>query len=258
MDGLIKAGYNVLLHDSIGFGFSDKPKIDFGYSIHDHADVALEYFKMQELEGDCVFVAHDMGNSILTEILARLHRQGQASGLYRITQVVFTNGGMAMEAANLRLSQRILTSRYSEYFNEILVKLDLGWIEAQQLRSVWAPTAGPKVRDHQINLLQTLNRHKGGNAIYYKTIRYLYDRYACEDRWMTALRHLQHSIRIHILWGHADSVAPATIPPLIVSKANLTHTGVKPKYYRDKGHFWQMEDEQGLFWSEAVLNATFN
>ena len=73
-ESLRDLGYNVMLHDHVGFGFSDKPFQGFGYSIHDHADVALAYWRQRGVSGRCIIVGHDMGDSILTEILARYER----------------------------------------------------------------------------------------------------------------------------------------------------------------------------------------
>lgn len=60
--GLQQLGYDVILHDHVGFGFSDKPASGFGYSIHDHADVALAFYKSMEkyIVNPCVFISHDM------------------------------------------------------------------------------------------------------------------------------------------------------------------------------------------------------
>jgi hypothetical protein len=60
--GLQSLGYDVILHDHIGFGFSDKPMTGFGYSIHDHADVALAFYESvkDDIRGPVVFIAHDM------------------------------------------------------------------------------------------------------------------------------------------------------------------------------------------------------
>lgn len=61
-EGLQSLGYDVLMHDHVGFGFSDKPLTGFGYSIHDHADVALAFYESlwPDIRGPIVFISHDM------------------------------------------------------------------------------------------------------------------------------------------------------------------------------------------------------
>lgn len=61
-EGLQQLGYDVILHDHVGFGFSDKPFSGFGYSIHDHADVAQAFYDslQSEIRGPSVFISHDM------------------------------------------------------------------------------------------------------------------------------------------------------------------------------------------------------
>ena len=64
---------NVFVHDQLGFGLSDKPALNFTYSIAEAADNSLIMWRKAGLRSAHV-VAHDMGDTILTEILARRHR----------------------------------------------------------------------------------------------------------------------------------------------------------------------------------------
>lgn len=62
----------LVLFDHVGFGFSDKPKVDYDYTLHDHAENALKLMQILNIEAAHI-VAHDMGDSVLTEILSRRH-----------------------------------------------------------------------------------------------------------------------------------------------------------------------------------------
>ena len=61
--------YRIVVHDHLGFGFSDKPD-SLTYSLIDQADVALELWRKLGLKQVSI-LAHDYGTSIAKEILAR-------------------------------------------------------------------------------------------------------------------------------------------------------------------------------------------
>lgn len=64
------ASKRLVFFDHLGFGFSDKPRTDYEFSIHDHAENALALLQMLHIKSAHI-VAHDMGDSVLTEILYR-------------------------------------------------------------------------------------------------------------------------------------------------------------------------------------------
>mmetsp|Transcript_11738 Transcript_11738/g.17782 ORF Transcript_11738/g.17782 Transcript_11738/m.17782 type:complete len:365 (+) Transcript_11738:58-1152(+) len=268
-DTLTKLGYNVVMHDHIGFGFSDKPVHGFGYSVQDHADVALAYWKEIGLSGDCLFVAHDMGDSILNEILARYDRDTATlpSGM-RIKGVVFSNGGMSLQGANPRLSQRIMMSHYGEAFNKLTTGLDanhvvfrqqLGSVFASHIRAASGESSVGRMRNHQMNMMMDLLYFKGGIHLLWKTIRYIHDRHACEDRWLSALSRVGKSIPVYFLWGQDDAVAPPVIPHLVIARSNLTYSNgnqLEPTFLPKRGHFLMMEEGDGISWAEAIVDLT--
>ena len=61
--------FTVIAPDMIGMGFSAKP-VAYGYSVADHADVheaLLEHLNIDQ----CHVLAHDLGDSVGQELLAR-------------------------------------------------------------------------------------------------------------------------------------------------------------------------------------------
>ena len=66
VDELALSG-DVVAFDHVGFGFSDKPVSGFTYSIFEHADVASRLLLDLGLR-HIVLVAHDMGDTITTEV----------------------------------------------------------------------------------------------------------------------------------------------------------------------------------------------
>ena len=61
--------YRVIIHDHLGFGFSDKP-LTYSYALKDQATIALLLWKQLGIKKVILF-AHDYGTSVATEIIAR-------------------------------------------------------------------------------------------------------------------------------------------------------------------------------------------
>lgn len=98
----------IIAFDFVGFGFSEKPVLKkFTYSLFDQADVALDVWKKLGLKG-CHVLAHDMGTSVLTEILARINENRPYWLSNGLKSVTFTNGGMVLSKAKLRFGQKAL------------------------------------------------------------------------------------------------------------------------------------------------------
>jgi pimeloyl-ACP methyl ester carboxylesterase len=89
--------YRVVLHDHLGFGFSDKPK-NIAYSLMDQADRALELWKQLGLTKVTLF-AYDYGTSVATEIIAR-HNAGELN--LEIEKLILCNGSIHIELSQLR------------------------------------------------------------------------------------------------------------------------------------------------------------
>src|SRR6266550_7075287 len=60
----------VLAPDFLGFGLSDKPR-DHDYTLHWQADLVEELVRRRAEGGPVFLVAHDMGTSVATELMAR-------------------------------------------------------------------------------------------------------------------------------------------------------------------------------------------
>ena len=72
--GLLEKDFCVVMFDHVGFGFSDKPAgPEYIYSIFTAAENALELWRQLKVHSAHI-VSHDMGDSIVTEILSRRQR----------------------------------------------------------------------------------------------------------------------------------------------------------------------------------------
>ena len=85
----------VIACDMLGFGLSDKPRS--GYTFFRQADIQMALLdKLGVSEFDVV--AHDYGDTVAQELLARANEQGAAFGLGR---VLLLNGGIGHRTGKL-------------------------------------------------------------------------------------------------------------------------------------------------------------
>lgn len=230
----------VLVFDHVGFGFSDKPNINFSYSIIEHADQALMLWRALNIS-TAHLIAHDMGDSIVTEILNRRRLQLLPPPFDNfLRSVTFTNGGMMVEHIGFRLSQRLLLLPYvGKALTRLNAALRIESFTHQQLASIWGHSeAGRSARDKDIADLIALNTYRGGNLLMHKMIHYLRDRFVFEPRWLRAVQELDVPCRI--LWGDSDAVAPVAI----ATNLHRLAPHCELKFMKTVGHFLMLESPQ--------------
>ena len=101
----------IVVPDMIGFGQSDKPKegtYKDNYSLMRQADMYEAVARAEGLK-EVVLVAHDMGTSVATELMAR-DLQGRLD--FDLQRVVLSNGSVILERATLRPIQNVLRGRF--------------------------------------------------------------------------------------------------------------------------------------------------
>lgn len=247
VDGLLGHFKRVVLLDMLGYGFSDKPESDYSYSLVPQADVVLAVWQHLGIKGGHI-LSHDMGTSVLTEIVARhVNQQLPAWFNLGIQSLTFTNGSMALEFANLRLMQKLLLnkkigpviSRAARYslFRKTIMSANGAPIDESDIESLW-----------QNCLMQ--DGHKKNHHI----IRYLNDRKRYEKtRWLPALAIASNTVPTHICWGTADNVASVAMAQYlkedICPNATLT---LMPNV----GHFCQITSPE--LWLKSVLEFYYN
>ena len=238
--------------DHLGFGFSDKPTDNFVYSMADHAENALDLLRQLGIRRAHV-VAHDMGDSVLTEILARRQR-GLLPDYFDdfFKSVTFTNGGMRYDLIQFRLSQRLLQIPYVGEFlaSDVASRLPesvLRKINQQQLSEIWGNGDEAMKQEDMANIFE-INRYKGGNKLFHKTVSYLSDRKRFEPRWLASLSKLD--IPCMLLWGDSDAVSPTTIPKSLAMDF-LPHHLVTGKTLQGTGHFLMLERPRD--WAQLII-----
>ena len=231
VEGLLKTFDRIILFDMLGYGLSDKPEKNYSYSLLEQADTAFTVWKHFGINGGHL-LAHDMGVSVATEILFRheinLLPASFSEGLQSIT---FTNGSMVLEMAELRITQKILLSKYGK----LMSKVNNYSLFKQQVISA---NGNKNLNEKEIQILWEASTLKDGNKKVYQTIKYLNDRKQFEKtRWLPALG--QTKLQIHLCWGEDDAVAKVAMAHYLKKEVctNATLTIMK-----DLGHFCQLDN----------------
>lgn len=232
----------IVCWDSLGFGFSDKPHENFTYSIYEHADVALEVWKQLGISGAHV-LAHDMGDTIFTEILCRLHLNRPYWMTEGILSATFTNGGMVMKHTHMGPGQIILLSPLKSLAVQILGGNYK--IFGSQISSA---NGNNNLTNENIQSMFSQFFDNKPKAVIWKVVQYYKERHRFEHvRWLPILSQLD--IPIHIAWGTDDknngSESALYIKENFAPQAKIT-------LMNGLGHFCQIQNPQ--LWSEYMLD----
>ncbi len=241
LNGLSTYFERIVLFDFPGYGFSDKPKIGYTYSLLEQADIALQVWKSYEITGGHL-LAHDMGNSVGTELVAREVEKSLPKWFSNgFKSYTLTNGSIVLEFSELRITQKILLTR----FGGLLSLLSNKWLFHNQIKSAHG---NAPLSEIEISRLWSLHLQKNGRTVTHHTIKYILDRKRYEaKRWLPALAQTQ--VPIHLCWGDSDQVAKVEmahyLKEKICPKAILT-------VMEGVGHFGQLGSP--TIWLKAVLS----
>ena len=232
--------YRVVVHDHVGFGFSDKP-IDYSYSLIDQTDIALSLWKILNIES-AIILAHDYGTSIATELLAR-----DNAGLcpIKIQQLVLCNGSMHIELAKLRFMQKLLRNRF---IGKLVAKISNKKILGKNLKNIYFDQS--KISQDEIDTIWAMMTHNNGKEVLARVSRYTFERHTLWYRWIGALKQTQ--VPIKIVWPENDPIAIAEMAKVIEKETKNS----KLIWLQELGHFPMLEAPE--YWSNKVLLAINN
>ncbi len=215
-----------LAFDFLGFGLSDKPR-DHTYTLAWQADLA-EALVDRHLGGGPVFcVAHDMGTSVATELMAR-DLEGRLG--MELAGVLLFNGSIVIERASLTRSQRLLRGP----LGPLAARLANERVFRHEFAALFSPghPLGEEEADDQWSLLA----HEGGHHLGHRLIRYLGERARFAARWHGAVR--DWSGALSLAWGLRDPVATVSVLDALLELRPGAHTD----RLEGLGHYPQIED----------------
>jgi pimeloyl-ACP methyl ester carboxylesterase len=224
----LETEHAALAPDFLGFGLSEKPR-DHDYTLHWQADLVEELVRREPEAGPVFIVAHDMGTSVATELIAR---DLEGSLGLDITGVLLLNGSMIQDAASPTLGQRLLRSAVGPLFS----RLSSERFFRQQFGSIFSP--GHPLTDEEAEDQWALVCAGGGRTLNHKTIRYMEERFRHAERWHGALRDWPRPLSL--AWGMLDPVATERVLGAVAElrpAAGVTR-------FEDLGHYPQIEDAQ--------------
>lgn len=192
------AGRAWLTLDFLGFGLSDKPR-PHRYSLLEQADI-VQSVVAESAQGPVVLVAHDMGTSVSTELLAR-DLQGHLP--FELQKVVLSNGSVILRRASLRPIQKVLRGPLGPLLARLSNKATFSR-EFGRLFSASHPLSAEEA-DAQWALM-SYNR---GHRIAHLLISYLDERERYAERWHGAVRDWPKPLSF--LWALDDPVATTNV-----------------------------------------------
>ena len=228
--------YRVVIHDHLGFGFSDKP-LKYSYSLIEQADIALQLWKQLSLT-NVTLLAHDYGTSIATEILAR---QNKKQINLQIDELILCNGSMHIELSKLRTIQKLLKNKIT---GKWVAKLTNYTIFKKNMRNVYLDKT--KATEAELKEMWLQLEQNNGRKIIHFLSNYINERYYFWHRWIGALK--ETNIKTKIIWAKNDPVAVAVIADLLATEiANNNLYWIK-----NCGHFPMLEKPEE--WIEKILS----
>ena len=227
--------YRVIIHDHLGFGFSDKP-LNYSYSLLDQADLALQLWQLLGVK-KVHLLAHDYGTSVATEIIARNNNNELTIEIENLT---LCNGSMHIELSQLRTIQKLLKNKW---LGKYVAKLTTYAIFSKNLRNVYFDKT--KVSNNELKDMWMQLEYNEGRKVIHKLSQYINERYTYWNRWIGALK--ETNLQTNIVWAKNDPVAVPAIARLIATEISNN----KLFWIENTGHFPMLENPDE--WLNCIL-----
>ena len=185
--------FTVIAPDMIGMGFSAKP-FAYGYAVTDHADMHEALLAKLGVTSAHI-LAHDLGDSVGQELLARHEFGGQAYGSLRIESITWLNGGLFNEAYTPRLMQKLMSRTP---LGDIMSPLQGSPLSRRLVEPTINEMFGvnTKPSPQLMAKFHQILEYNDGKRVLHKVGRFVNDRYTHRNRWVRAMRETAVSMRL--------------------------------------------------------------
>ncbi|MBL0079853.1 MAG: alpha/beta hydrolase [Bacteroidetes bacterium] len=230
---LFENNFSYIVHDHIGFGFSDKPN-HYSYSLIEQADKAIQLWQKLGIQ-DVHLVAHDYGTSVANEIIVRKQLGFEP---VKIKSLTLSNGSMHIELAKLKVIQKLLKH---PFYGKFVVKLMHKTTFIQQMKSIWFDKSRFDEQEMETCGLVIAKQRK---RYLHKVSQYNNERVKYWHRWIPALYKLD--IPTLILWAQNDPIAVKAIAEQLNKEIpNSTYVKID-----NCGHYPMLE--QAEIWANEI------
>ncbi len=232
--------YRVIIHDHLGFGFSDKP-LRNSYSLKTQADIAEKLWQKCSAN-NVIILAHNYGTSVATELLARNNEKKLAINLKGL---ILCNGSIHIELAKLRSIQKLLRS---DTFGPFIAKIANKFTFKRNMKNIFYNKT--KLTNKEIKNMWFLLKNNNGKLVLPQITKYIDERYAYWDRWIGALK--QTDLMIGLVWATKDPVAVKAI----AKQLDLEIKNSRLFWLKKTGHYPMLENPE--LWTSLVFQAIKN
>jgi pimeloyl-ACP methyl ester carboxylesterase len=220
-------GRSLTTFDFLGYGLSDKPR-DHVYSLRGQADLVEAVVKRTGAPS-VRLVAHDMGSSVATELLAR---DIDGTLPFELSRVLLFNASMVRERASLLRGQKLLLSP----LGRVAGRLTTEFAFRRQFAGIFSAEhpLSPEEAADQWSLL----KQNGGHRMLDRLIFYNHERVTppLADRWHGALRDWPGELEL--AWAGLDPICTeAVLKAVLELRPNAPVTRLP-----ELGHYPQLED----------------
>jgi pimeloyl-ACP methyl ester carboxylesterase len=190
----LAARWRLVAPDLIGFGFSDKPA-PYPYAIADQAELCEGLLRHEKVT-TCHVLAHDYGDTVAQELLAR---QGEPGERARLLSVALLNGGLFPETHRALAIQKLLLSPLGPVIARAMSRRSL----AKNMRRVFGAATPPD--DELLDAFWQLLAQHDGRRVVPLLLRYIIERRQHRERWVDALQRAR--IPLKLIDGSADPIS---------------------------------------------------
>ncbi len=231
--GPLSQRYRIVAPDFIGFGFSAKPA-DYDYSIVDQADLVDSILERLGV-GEVLIVAHDYGDTVAQELIARHDERASAGGAGVVLRgVCMLNGGLFPETHYPLMLPKLLAGPFGRVAAAMVNRRTF----ATNLRTVFGNDT--QLTEEEIDEFYELVTCNGGKRVVHKLIRYMKERRDKRERWVGALQNTR--VPLKLINGSADPVSGEHMVEhyrITVPQDDITEMA-------EIGHWPQVEDPEGV------------
>ena len=225
----LSSRWRLLTFDFLGYGLSAKP--DQAYSLFAQADLVEELLAARGVER-AALLAHDMGDTVAAELLARTNPGGSGSAV-EWTACMLTNGSIFIDMAQLTDGQKLLLTLPDERRTDSLGPEAMAF----GLAASFPPD---RPAPDEMAAMVALILHEGGDRLLPRLIRYIEERRAHQARWTAGFVDFPGSLVL--AWGDLDPIAVAAMPDRLADLRARAGRDVELVHWPDIGHWPSVED----------------